>query len=86
MTNSDKNEKGIMEMKIFSMFTLDDLGIQMVEFQETFILTVKFMELRREVEMLRHIPRAEHIRKYCSIFQEQNAIRNVAACSKSRMQ
>jgi len=43
----------------------------MVEFQENFILTAKFMELRRGVEILQ-------------IFQEQNAIGNVATYYKSR--
>jgi hypothetical protein len=44
----------------------------MVEFQEN-ILTAKFVELRREVEMLQ-------------IFQEQRAVQNGAAYSKSRRQ
>jgi len=73
MTNSDNSDKEMLELKIFSMFTLDDLGMQMIESQENFILAAKFMELRREVEMLR-------------ISKEQNTIENVAAYSKSRKQ
>jgi hypothetical protein len=71
MTNSDNSDKEILELKIFSMFTLDDFGMQMIESQENFILAATFTELRREVEMLR-------------IFQDQNTIGNVAAHSKSR--
>jgi len=52
MTSADKSDKEILDLKIFLMFSLDDLGMKVVEFQENFILTAKFMELRREVEML----------------------------------
>jgi hypothetical protein len=68
MTNSDKSDEEEMEMKVYSMLTSDDLMMQMIEFQENIILTAKFTELRRDVEMLVHIPRAENNRKYCCIF------------------
>lgn len=34
ITNSDKSDKEIAELKIFSMLTLDALEMQMVGFQE----------------------------------------------------
>jgi hypothetical protein len=73
MTHSDNSDKKILELKIFSVFTLDDFGMQMIESQENFILAATFTELRREVEMLR-------------ILQERNTLRNDATFSKSRTQ
>jgi len=39
---------------------MDDLGIQMADYQETCIMTAKFNDLNKEIDILRHIEKKEN--------------------------